>query len=105
MSEFDDFVSRAGLKLQPKTIDDDGRIIDCDLNQAMEDWASGKWILFKDNTAAGRLSTVFIGQLFSNPAYFETMLFAKEGGDNVQGRYKTYAEAKAGHEALKKKFS
>lgn len=107
MSEYpdvEDIIKKAGLKIHPKTLDADGNVISCSLAQAAADWSDGKWVLFKDDTTNGSLSTVFIGQLFSIACYFETMLFSADG-DYVQNRYETYAEAKAGHEALKEKFS
>lgn len=96
----DAYFNAAGLQINPRTLDDEGNIIDCTLEQSIEDWATGKWIVEKSDTSQGRLSTVFIGQLLSMPVYFESMLFSDEG-DSVVGRYDTYAEAKAGHERIK----
>lgn len=99
----EDYFKASGLKLHPRTIDDEGNIIEASFDQVSDDWASGKWILAKDDTKAGQLSTVFIGQLFAGPAYFETMLFSDDG-DRVKETYYTYAEAIAGHARLKEEL-
>lgn len=89
-----------GKLFKPMTINEKGEVIETTYLQQAEDWATGKWILFKDETPNGSLSTVFIG-LGAGAPYFETMLFGE--GDYVVGRYETYAEAEKGHAAEKMK--
>lgn len=59
---------------------------------------SGKWI-----------STVFLGTDHNfgegEPLFFETMVFTKKGGEEVDvERYSIYEEAEKGHQLLKEKY-